>query len=246
MNRLFITPIIKQIVIGCVIFFIGGFLLENKQIDLKEYFALHYIKTDLFRPWQFISHMFMHGGLTHLLFNMIALITIGGTIENFLGGKKFITLYFVSGIGAVAIHMLSQFIELYHLTGIWIPSPDIFDIELMDEKTIRYNTEFVKDGANINTIAGILFTKVVGASGAIYGVVTAFAYLFPNTQLMIMFIPYPIKAKYLIPGFIALDLFLGISNFGWDPIAHFAHIGGAIFGFALVYYWRKFDKTNFY
>lgn len=246
MNRLFITPVIKQIVIGCVIFFIGGLLLENKNIDLSDYLALHYIKADLFRPWQFISHMFMHGGFTHLLFNMIALITIGGTIESFLGGKKFITLYFVSGFGAVAIHMLSQFIELNLLTGIWIPSPDVFDIEFVKDGMISYSTEFVKDGADINKIAGILITKVVGASGAIYGVVTAFAYLFPNTQLMIMFIPYPIKAKYLIPGFIALDLVLGISNFGWDPIAHFAHIGGAIFGFALVYYWRKFDKTNFY
>jgi membrane associated rhomboid family serine protease len=245
MNRIFLTPIVKQIVIGCVVLFIGSILMGNKGINLNEYLAMHYPHNPLFKPWQLISHMFMHGGFSHLLFNMIGLISIGVVVENFMGSKRFLTLFFFAGFGAIGIHILSQIIELHNITGLWFPSANDLDLVIEGEK-VKTNSPLIPDSETLSKVSSIIFSQVVGASGALYGVVTAFAFLFPNTELMIMFIPYPIKAKYLVPGFILIDIVMGFSSFGWDPIAHFAHIGGALFGLLLVMYWRKFDKKNFW
>jgi membrane associated rhomboid family serine protease len=234
MNRQ-LTPVVKQILIGCIVLFAGTYILQSRNINLNIWLAMFYPNAPFFKPWQLITHMFMHGNLGHIIFNMFALVSIGTIIERFIGNKKFLKLYFFSGFGAIAIHVLSQVIEIYNLTGLWFP----------DYKQLG----IVVDGnmiGPISKITDIVSTPVLGASGAIYGVVAAFAYLFPNTELMIMFIPYPIKAKYLVPGFILLDIILGFSSFQGDSIAHFAHIGGAMFGLGLVYYWRKFDKNSFY
>lgn len=245
MNRLNITPLVKQILIACIVLFVGKLLLENKGIDLDQYLALSYVKNEDFKPWQLITHMFMHGNLTHILFNMIGLISFGAVLENFIGPKKFLTLFFVSGFGAVGLHILAQMVELYQLTGTMLPSFQDLNIQIEGEKIMYETTRFSSENSLQKTY-GIMNSKTLGASGALYGIVAAFAYLFPNTQLQILFIPFPIKAKFLVPGFIALDLFLGISNFNWDPVAHFAHIGGALFGFLLIYYWRKFDRNSLY
>ncbi|MES2618370.1 MAG: rhomboid family intramembrane serine protease [Bacteroidota bacterium] len=232
--RFQLTPAVKNILIACVILFIGTLIFESKNISLIEILGLYYPGHPKFMPYQLITHMFMHGGLTHIIFNMFGLITFGVVLENIMGTKKFIALYFFSGLGAILIHLLAQAIVIHQYTGNWWLS----DV-----------TNFINSNPSqevFDKVKSNYASLMIGASGCIYGVSAAFAFLFPNSPLYIMFIPVPIKAKYVIPGFIALDLFLGISNFNWDPTAHFAHVGGGLFGFALTYYWRKKDKSNFW
>jgi len=246
MNRFPITPIIKQILIGCIVLFAGTFLLKQRQIiDLNMVLAMFYPNSPFFKPWQIITHMFMHGSLAHIIFNMFALVSIGVIIERFLGPKKFLQLYFFSGLGAIAVHVISQAVEIHYITGLWFPNFDQLGL-IVDGDTLRSNGSVLKTQEVFDKVATTVFSPVLGASGAIYGVVAAFAFLFPNTELMVMFIPYPVKAKYLVPGFIVLDIVLGFSSIQGDSIAHFAHIGGALSGLGLVYFWRKFDKRNFY
>jgi rhomboid-like protein len=189
--------------------------------------------------------MFMHGSIAHLVFNMFGLITMGTVLENILGSKRFLMLFFYSGLGSIALHLMVQVYEVHHLTSLWLPTLQDLGLNIDGDKI--YSTgQLIKTKAQLDAIAGMYFQTLMGASGAIYGVVVAFAYLFPNTELMFMFIPYPIKAKYLVPIIIGLDLFLGLSNFQGDPIAHYAHLGGAISGFLLVYYWKKRDRKHFW
>ncbi len=231
-----LTPAVKQILIACTVLFIGTLLLELRNISLVNILGLHYPTNNLFKPWQLLTHMFMHGGPTHILFNMFGLVMFGCALENLYGTKKFVKLYFFSGLGAIIIHFLAEAISIYNITGTWYINQEIFQQYANRTNNIA-NLESLKQNYN---------SLMVGASGCLYGLSAAYAFLFPNTPMMIMFIPYPIKAKFLIPGFILLDLFLGISKFEWDPVAHFAHIGGAVFGFLIAWYWRKFDKKNFY
>jgi membrane associated rhomboid family serine protease len=246
MNRLALTPVVKQILIGCVILFAGTYLLNAKgTINLQMVLSMFYPNSPFFKPWQIITHMFMHGSLGHIIFNMFALVSIGTIIERFLGPKKFLQLYFFSGLGAILIHFLSQVVQIHHLTGLWFPDFNQLGL-IVDGYSIKTSGLLLTTQEQFDAVTDIVATPVLGASGAIYGVVAAFAFLFPNTELMIMFIPYPIKAKYLVPGFILLDIILGFSSVSGDNIAHFAHIGGALFGLALVFFWRKFDKRNFY
>ncbi len=238
-----LTPVVKQILIGCIVLFAGTYLMEARNIDLRQWLSVFYPRSPLFKPWQLVTHMFMHGNLGHIVFNMFALVSIGSVIERFMGGKKFLQLYFISGFGAILVHFISQAVELYNITGMWFPSLSDMGMTVVDE---RVRAVGPMSQTQYDEIFQLVFGPVLGASGAIYGVVVAFAYLFPNSELMIMFIPYPIKAKYLVPAFIVLDVILGISSIQGDSIAHFAHFGGALFGFALVFYWRKFDKRNFY
>ncbi len=232
-----LTPAVKQILIACVVLFIGTLLLQQKEISLINILGLHYPTNPLFKPWQLLTHMFMHGGITHILFNMFGLITFGSVLESVYGTKKFVKLYFFSGLGALLIHFLAEAFSIHSITGEWWINAERIN-QLIAANTITQ--------AQFDSVVQNYKSLMVGASGCLYGLSAAFALLFPNTEMMIMFIPYPIKAKYLIPGFILLDLFLGVSKFDWDPVAHFAHIGGALFGFLLALYWRKFDKKNFY
>ncbi len=240
-----LTPAVKQILIACAVLFAGTWILKQSNIDLIEILGLHYPKSDLFKPWQLLTHMFMHGGISHILFNMFALVSFGVVLEDFLGTKKFAKLYFISGLGALIVHIAMQLIQLHIDYGMWMPS--FYDLGFTIEgDKISADGIHIKSQDALRKVGGILGGTVVGASGAIYGVSVAFAYLFPNSKLMLMFIPYPIPAKILIPIVVLLDIFLGFSNFQNDPIAHFAHIGGALFGFLVVWYWRKFDKKTFY
>jgi len=246
--RINLTPAVKQILIACIVLFIGTKLLQMRGIvDLEFLLAAHYPKSGFFQPWQIITHMFMHDStnIGHLVFNMFGLVSIGMIMENFLGTKKFVQLYFISGLGALAIHFLVQIFQLHYQFELWLPSPADLGLRI-EGNTIYSNESIIKTQEALASAGSIIAGSVEGASGALYGVVVAYAFLFPNRTLMIMFIPYPIKAKYLIPGFLILDLVLGFTNPKGDNVAHFAHIGGAIFGFLLVWYWRKFDRKNFY
>lgn len=211
---------------------IGMFAIAAMLPQLNQLLALHYFESPLFMPHQLISHLFMHGGLAHLAFNMYALVMFGSIIENKLGLKRFLILYFFAAIGAFLLHMG---IVSYELSGI---SADVLAMVKTE------GAEAIANGKNYTDpyLGGInakFNGAMVGASGAIMGLFAAFAFIFPNLQLQIIFIPYPIKAKYFMPIYMAIELFLGVSNFQWDNIAHFAHIGGAIFGLILVFIWHK-------
>jgi membrane associated rhomboid family serine protease len=207
---------------------------------LNNALALHFPQNEKFAAWQFISHMFMHGSLMHLLFNMYALWLFGTHLEKIWGKSRFLIFYFACGLGAAAIYTAInsfQFNEIYSLltdTGL-----SSYDINAMIQQ--KSYPPAVLTAEQASKLMSIYYVPVVGASGAIYGILVAYAFIFPNNTLMLIFLPYPIKAKYFVPALIGLDLFsgvTGISIFG-GGIAHFAHVGGAIIGFLLMVYWRK-------
>ncbi len=231
-----ITPVVKILALICIALFGLSYISQERQwFNFLEMFGLHYPFNPKFRPWQLLTHMFMHGGISHLLFNMFGLISLGSALEKFLGGKKFLQLYFFSGLGAITLHFIVSAFTIYNITGFWF----------LDTNNSQLNSIQLTQ-IDIEEISSHFNSTMVGASGCLYGIAATFAILFPNSEMMLMFIPYPIKAKYLIPGILILDLFLGLSKFQWDPIAHYTHIGGALFGTILTLYWRKFDKYNLY
>jgi rhomboid-like protein len=226
-----IPTVVKNLLIINIIFFIATALFESKGILLVRMLGVYYPDSPNFKVWQIISYMFMHGGFTHILFNMFALFTFGSTVERVMGSKRFLNFYLITGLGALALQFLVQAIEIYGLTG---------------SMTIDILTYRSADTNVIKTLSEIYYVPMVGASGAIFGLLIAFGMLFPNAELYIMFIPVPIKAKYIIPVYIILELFLGVAQFSGDSIAHFAHLGGALFGFILVKMWNLKSPRNFY
>lgn len=204
-----LTPITKVIlIINVIVYIISNYW--NFPF-LYEHLSVYYIGSPFFKVWQIITHMFMHApmtgvgiGLTHILFNMLTLLSFGPVLEQFLGQKKFLILYFLSGIGAYLLNCGWNFFEISQ----GISAAEIYAIPMM------------------------------GASGAIFGVIAAFSTLFPDAKISILFIPYGIKAKYLLPAIIVISLYLGFSG-SMGGIAHFAHIGGAIVGFILARNWKN-------
>ena len=239
-----LTPATKNIIIINVIFFVGTFLLQNLNIDLESLFAGYFPLSPNFRSWQIITHMFMHGSILHIAFNMMTLWSFGPVLEQVLGQKKFLILYFASGLGGFALYNIWNYYEVSQITNFLTSQAyDIHEIykyadnSYSGEMPISTNSEAVRDAAQQLFI--ILKTPVVGASGAIFGVIAAFSTLFPDAKLMFMFIPFPIKAKYLTPIIIVVSLFLGFRQFSGDNIAHFAHLGGALIGFLYIWSWKK-------
>lgn len=174
------------------------------------------------------------GGLAHIFFNMFALFMFGPILERIMGSKRFIYFYLITGLGALALQFAVQAFEIFQITGS-ISAKSILEFD-MGTGMVRSKIDGLSQ-ANFNTLTSIYFTPMVGASGAIFGLLVAFGYLFPNTELYLMFIPIPIKAKIFIPIYIVLELFLGVSKFAGDSVAHFAHLGGALFGFILIKIW---------
>ena len=245
-----ITPVTRNIIILNVIFFVASNfiaypLLYNK---LSGYFPL----SPNFESWQIVTHMFMHAsireqgtGIMHIVFNMFTLYSFGPVLEQVLGQKKFIILYFAAGLGGFVLYNVWNYYEVSQLTSFL--NSQAYDIREIykyadnhyaGEMPITSNSEAVRDAAQKLFI--ILKTPMVGASGAIFGVIAAFSTLFPDAKLMFMFIPFPIKAKYLTPIIIAASIFLGFGQFSGDNIAHFAHLGGALIGFLYIWNWKKY------
>ncbi|RYZ96271.1 MAG: rhomboid family intramembrane serine protease [Sphingobacteriaceae bacterium] len=222
-----ISPAVKNLLIINIIFFIGTWVLPG--LDLVKWLSAFYFDGPLFKFWQPVSYMFMHANIGHIFFNMFGLVMFGTIIEQTLGLKKFVEYYFITGLGALALHMLVQGIEVYNVLGTY--SIHNVDMNLLSPEALK-------------TVQEIYTTPILGASGAIFGILLAFAYLFPNVELMIMFIPVPVKAKYVVAGYMAIELFSGIGRFQGDSVAHFAHLGGAIFGFILLKIWgiRRVDR----
>jgi len=245
-------PIVtKNLLIINGLFFMGMMVIGFNPISPESNFlyrnlALHYWASPNFQPYQLISYMFMHGGFTHILFNMFALWMFGSAIENYWGPKRFMVYYFATGIGAGLIQLLTIYIQIQNvLPGI---PPDLMEIaRLGNLDAINDALHHYAGNVNIDSLSSYFYlvrSTVVGASGSVFGLLLAFGMMFPNTPLYLMFIPVPIKAKYMVIGYGLLELYSGISNNPNDNIAHFAHLGGMLFGIVLILYWKK--KGSFY
>lgn len=225
------TPIVLNLIILNVLAYISMQMISASGVT--EWGALHYFSSPLFKPHQVITHMFLHdpNGFAHILFNMFALWMFGSVLENYISSKRFLIFYLVSGLGAAI------------LTQLTIPfSAEVFG---KSAQGVQAALENGVDKAQIIEAYKNQYS-MIGASGAIMGVMAAYAYLFPNSEMYVMFIPIPVKAKYVIPVFILIDLFGGLNPSAGDNIGHFAHLGGALVGFLLVFYWNKTNKKTFY
>lgn len=243
------TPVVKQLLIINIIFFIGSQLVPVSY----EYFAMFFPESPSFKAWQPITHMFMHGGILHIAFNMFAMVSFGSALEHFWGGKKFLFFYISCGLGAALLHTGVNY--YFFQDGINTLIANGFNkteiLQLLNEGKIDTRWQELLTVSQFESFTGAYMGTVVGASGAIYGLLTAFAFMFPNAELALMFIPVPIKAKYFVPGILAIDLFLGfrgnsLFGSGGTGVAHFAHLGGAITGFLMMLYWKKnqFNKNR--
>ena len=221
-----IPPVTKNIIIINLILWVATLVLPRVGIDLVKIFGLHLPWARDFNAFQFVSYMFLHDtrSFSHVFFNMFAVYMFGRVLENVWGPKRFLIFYFVTGIGAGIIQELTWCYELREL---------IFS----NHEMVNTGTSVIAKGEFLN-----LFVTI-GASGAVFGILLAFGMLFPNAPLYIMFIPIPVKAKYFVFFYGLAELFLGVASFN-DGIAHFAHLGGMLFGFFMIRYWKKKDGDN--
>lgn len=208
-----IPTVTKNLVAINILMFIATLVNENFMV---ANFAMFYPASPFFKPWQILTHMFMHGGFWHIFFNMYSLLMFGSILERSLGPKKFLIFYFVTGLGAVALH-----------TG----------VEWMQARV------FIANG-DVDAYQRLLVTTTLGASGAIYGVLIGFAMLYPQARLTLIFPPIPMTAKWLVIIFAAIELFSGINGIQ-ESVAHFAHLGGMLFGWLLIRWWRKHGKLYY-
>lgn len=238
-----ITPVVKQLLIINIIFFIG-----TQFVPVAEtYFALHYFENPTFKAWQPLTHMFMHGNLMHIAFNMFGLYSFGSTLEHYWGSKKFVFFYLSCGIGAALLHTAANYYQFHDGLNVLVES-GINKAEILKVLAEgKYNQQWMEvlGQSDFANFIQSYMVPAVGASGAIYGLLAAFAFLFPNAELMMIFIPVPIKAKYFVPVLVLLDLFSGITGNSvmGGGIAHFAHVGGALFGVLMVWYWKQ-NQSN--
>lgn len=230
MNNLLenLTPVVKNILIICVLCFLGKMIFP----EANRLLGVYYPDSNFFHIWQPFTYMFMHGDIGHIFFNMFALVMFGPIIEGMFGQKRFLNYYVICALGALVLQYGVQAIEVYQILGTPF-GKDSITINLA-QNTIQSNLNL--SGDQLQTLASIYSTPMVGASGAIFGLLLAFAYFFPNMPLQFMFIPVPIKAKYFVGAYILIEIYLGFNNSG-SSIAHLAHVGGALFGYLLIKIW---------
>jgi membrane associated rhomboid family serine protease len=235
-----LPPVVKNLILINVLMLIAAWTAQGVfGIDLTTMLGLYYPKSEHFMPLQIITHMFMHANFWHLFFNMFALYMFGGILENVWGPKRFFIYYMVCGLGAAFVHesvIMFQYNKIMNTIA-----PDQLQMVLQDG-TAYFNEGKVFTNETMKNLQMLLNVPTVGASGAIFGILLAFGVLFPNTQLMLLFPPIPIKAKYFVIGYGAIELYLAVTQPG-SNIAHAAHLGGMLFGFILIKYWRKTTKT---
>lgn len=223
MNRL--PEVTKNLLAINILMFLATIVMEKQGINLTNILGLHFFKASDFAPYQFVTYMFMHSGITHLFFNMFALYMFGGVLERVWGAKRFLIYYLVAGVGAGLLQELVQYVSfvqegLVNFKSVQVPSVGIMSM-----------------GQFLN-----LWTTV-GASGAIYAILLGFGMSFPNDKMYVFPFPFPIKAKFFVIGYAVIELLLGLSN-SRDGIAHFAHLGGMVFGLVMILYWRKKRKIG--
>jgi len=247
MSRL--TDTVKSLLIINILFFFGTQFIGD---FAYKYFALWFPEHPNFEYWQIVTHMFMHGGFSHILFNMFALFIFGSVLEQYLGQNRFIFLYLTAGLGAAGLQILFSYLNYNEAVNTYIEA----GYSLSEIREIIAYTEDVGNKIRISSdiprsvteqLVSSYITPMVGASGAIFGVLAAFAVVYPNMPLFIIFIPIPIKAKYLIGGYFLLNVYSALSGntiFGPSNTAYWAHIGGAVIGFITMWYWKKNEMNN--
>jgi membrane associated rhomboid family serine protease len=265
--------VVKNLLIINGLLFLATWVFQNQyDINLTDFLGLHYFSSELFRPYQLVTYMFMHGGIDHIFFNMFALWMFGNVLENFWGSKRFLIFYMATGIGAALTYLGYQGIQYQQVHSaidglIANPSPEgylelmrghfnaFMEVPQVSAQIQAFASEWSTHPDNQHYLSAALTdinqlldmkinTPMVGASGAVFGVLLAFGMLFPNTLLYVYFL-IPIKAKYFVILYGALELYLGIQNNPADNVAHFAHLGGMLFGFILIKYWQK-RSNRFY
>jgi membrane associated rhomboid family serine protease len=235
-----IPPIVKNLIFINAIMLLAYYAVDSVfGINLNRILGLYFPKSELFKPIQLITHMFMHADFWHLFFNMYALYIFGAVLENVWGPKRFLIYYFVCGLGAVAIHESVIAFQFYHLAQ----SVSVDNLQIVINEGTAYLSKGLRfDDPTMFQLQELLNTPTIGASGAIFGILLAFGMLFPNTQLMIIFPPIPIRAKYFVMIYGGIELALAVTQHG-SQIAHAAHLGGMLFGYLLIRYWRKTTNT---
>jgi membrane associated rhomboid family serine protease len=235
-----LPPVVKNLIMINIVMLLADFTAGSAfNIRLSEFLGLHFPKSELFRPVQLITHLFMHGGITHLFFNMFALFMFGRVLEMVWGPKRFLIYYLVSGLGAALIHEAVIAVQYQKVLSVITP----MEMQsVLDQGYEYFNMNKVFTNEVMKKMQLILYTPTVGASGAVFGILLAFGVLFPNTELMLLFPPIPIKAKYFVIGYGAIELYLAVTQPG-SNVAHAAHLGGMIFGYILIRIWRKTTKT---
>lgn len=265
-----LTPVVKNLlIINIVLYLLTALAASNFGLDLLRLFGLYYIFSEYFKPFQFLTYMFMHSGFGHIFGNMFGLFIFGPLLESFWGPKKFLIFYLVTGIGAAVLFSAIDFIEMRPMEQdrdayIEAPSPERFNAFVVEHAEDVYGNSELYDfidkfsdnpasSSYINESKGIVMAlyereaniPLVGASGAIFGILMAFALLFPNTELFLLFFPFPIKAKYFVLFYGLYEVYALVERTPGDNVAHLAHLGGMLFAFILVKVWQK-DRNNFY
>ncbi len=221
-------PVIKNLMIINALVFLAQVIVGQIQPRwIENWFALHDLHSVFFKPHQLITHMFMHGSFTHLFFNMVGLWMFGVALEHRYGSKRFLQFYILSGLGAALLHMGILYIEMEPIMNIYRQLSVDEQLSLIDDPTFKVNV------------------ATLGASGAVFGCLAAFGYLYPNSIIYIDFL-IPIRAKWMVLIYAGMELLLAVRNSAGDTVAHFAHLGGAITGFLLVYFWNKRNRRSFY
>jgi len=240
-----IPQVTKNILILNILFFVATLILQTQKIDLIAQFGAHYVNSTLFQPFQIITHFFMHGNFFHIFFNMWLFIMLGAYLEKIWGPKRFFIFYIATALGAFGLYNVIGVYELEVLKEQLINQGfDLNEVNGMIKNSeynpVAYETNKVYHEYVVNS-----YTPMVGASGAVFGIMAAFAILFPNTEFMIYFM-FPIKAKFLVGGYFLFEIYQAYQDKVGDSTAHLAHVGGAIVGGIIVLIWRKNDKSNFW
>lgn len=245
-----LPPVVKNLVLLNVVMFIITLIMQYFQgINLDAILGGYVFSSPYFHPYQIITHFFMHGGFFHIFFNMFALIIFGPILEQVWGPKRFFIFYIACALGAFGLHEFVGYLELSSIKDQLLASGfSTNDLYLLKERMVNVPSGMVLTSSNtlIQDYIYGMSVPVIGASGAVYGVLVGFGYLFPNTELMLLFPPIPIKAKWLVIGMIAIQIYYTIGNHPGDNVAHYAHLGGAIVGFIIVLFWQKFSRNKFY
>lgn len=249
-----IPPVVKNLLIINGILFLLKLSMGSDEMGrstLDGILGMHYVGSPLFKPWQLITHMFMHGDFGHLFLNMFALYMFGGPIERAWGSQRFLKYYVLTGFGAVMLHTGINAIEVkaneaeLDTYGVQISALNVAVSQSAYDMTSAQSTIdgiHRSSGAPYKLLFDAFWDRagvMIGASGAVFGVLLAFGMMFPDVQLFLLFPPIPIKAKYFVIGYGLLELFSGMSRSPGDNVAHFAHLGGMLFGFVIIRYWRR-------
>ena len=240
-----LPPVVKNLLIINALFFVATLAFESFWgIDLSKLLGLYYYESEMFHPHQIFTYMFMHGNFSHLFFNMFALWMFGAVIENSWGGKRFLFYYLVTGIGAGLVQVVVYGIRIHQIMAQL--SPEMIDIVKNEGLAIwQQGKNYAGDFKLMGNLNLLLNVGTVGASGSVFGLLLAFGILFPNSLIYIYFL-FPMKAKWLVIGYGVLELWLGIANRSGDNVAHFAHLGGMLFGIILILLWRRKKEKDYY